>query len=390
MEAELSRSWPKPLPLGGELLGIDAARFFAAIGIVLFHYGHALSGRVAVLTTFFRPLELCVDFFFVISGFIISHVYASRLTSRAQYLVFLRRRVARLAPLHWLTLVFFVAVGFAYHAGLVRSEDPSNYDWRCLPYNALALHALGGCSGLSFNFVSWSVSAEMAMYVVAPFAILLCAKSTTAAAGLIAAVWIGLNLYDGDLQPHLGPSWYSWTTHFGVLRAFPEFLLGVLLCKHRGVLAALPGRRTALRLSLAVLVALVLTRMPESVIALAVYGIAALVIACEGRQPYSGHAVRLFGAAGQLSYGVYMLHPVILTLVLTGLGHRVLHLSGTAENLWVALAIALTLLAAAISLRYFETPMRALINGSAGEGRPRATSRPVPYRGGFTFVRRSA
>ncbi len=378
-------SHPAQAPCGaerGELATIDAGRFVAALLIVVYHFGHGLTGLLAILDTYFGPLQLCVDFFFVISGFIISYQYADRLTSWRAYLAFLRRRVARLAPLHWLTLLVFVVAGLAWQAGLVPTADPSNYDWRCLPANALALHALGVCRGLSFNFVSWSISAEMAMYVLAPALIALCRRSTALAMALVLVAWTALNLSAGDLRPHPGPAWYRWTSHFGVARAAPEFLLGVILCRRSAWLAALPRPRLMLAGASAAVFALVAMRSPQSLIAPCVYLVAAATLACDV-QGRAGARVRRLAAAGQLSYGMYMLHPVVLTLFLTVLGRRVLHLDGAWENAWVGAAVLLTVSLAALSHRHIETPLRNLINGERRPARPadpRPRWRRVPIR----------
>ena len=78
-----------------------------------------------------------------------------------------------------------------------------------------------------------------------------------------------------------------------------------------------------------------------------------------------------------------MLHPVVLTLFLTVLGRRVLHLDGAWENAWVGAAVLLTVSLAALAHRHVETPLRDLINGERRPARP-ADSRPrwrrVPIR----------
>lgn len=55
-----------------------------------------------------RNLTLCVDVFFVISGIVIAALYADWVGALHAYANFLRTRIARLIPLHFGTLVFFL------------------------------------------------------------------------------------------------------------------------------------------------------------------------------------------------------------------------------------------------------------------------------------------
>lgn len=157
-------------PESDRYLNLDALRFVAAAAVVIYHYGALLAWRPN-----FRPLDLAfgglpvaVDLFFVISGMIMFEVYGRRLTSWSAYGTFLRRRFARLAPLHYATLLFFI-VAVALGAALgVSTGDARIFDARCIAPNILFLQAFDTCQSLTFNKPSWSISAEMAMYVALP------------------------------------------------------------------------------------------------------------------------------------------------------------------------------------------------------------------------------
>ncbi|MGZ7029869.1 MAG: acyltransferase family protein, partial [Terriglobales bacterium] len=116
---------PKLVAESDEMPHLDALRFFAAMGIVVFHFkGHLpLGGAQASFTT----LRLLVDLFFVISGFVITYVYSSLSTFR-QYRRFLVKRVARLWPLHLATASAMAAVGALVYFGVLHSDHRENYD----------------------------------------------------------------------------------------------------------------------------------------------------------------------------------------------------------------------------------------------------------------------
>ena len=80
---------------------------------------------------------------------------------------FLWRRIARIYPLHLATLAFYVVIALALHSGLARTDNPARYPLSDLPAQLLLLHAVDG-ERLTFNFPSWSLSAEMFCYLLFP------------------------------------------------------------------------------------------------------------------------------------------------------------------------------------------------------------------------------
>ena len=73
---------------------LDGARGLAAFCVVLFHQDDWFAG-----SGLFRAGWLAVDFFFLLSGFIIAHAYEERLATGADLVRFARNRAIRLHPL---------------------------------------------------------------------------------------------------------------------------------------------------------------------------------------------------------------------------------------------------------------------------------------------------
>src|SRR5271157_6057911 len=95
-----------------ELLHLDVVRFIASFGIV-FHHSHEFYYRApdrAALTGRTAGLALFVDLFFLISGYVIAHVYRRRVGSLGEIARFIQRRCGRLIPLHWLTLFLSISL----------------------------------------------------------------------------------------------------------------------------------------------------------------------------------------------------------------------------------------------------------------------------------------
>ncbi|MFX5130575.1 hypothetical protein ABTC50_20640, partial [Acinetobacter baumannii] len=73
---------------------------------------------------------------------------------------FLWRRLARIYPLHLATLMFYLAIALAIYLGLAKTDNPARYSLSDVPAQLFLLHAVDG-QRLTFNFPSWSLSAEM-------------------------------------------------------------------------------------------------------------------------------------------------------------------------------------------------------------------------------------
>ena len=109
-----------PAPLPTRFRALDAWRGICAALVVLFHVPVL---HIAKDWPAFANLQLGVDFFFVLSGFVISHAYQERLSSADQARGFLVARFRRLWPLHVAVLAAFVVLAVAAPAG-VLAEVP--------------------------------------------------------------------------------------------------------------------------------------------------------------------------------------------------------------------------------------------------------------------------
>ena len=84
---------------------LDAFRGICALCVVVFHM--RFMGSFTELT-FFRNSEYFVEFFFILSGFVLSHGYSSK--SNLTFFSFMRTRFFRLYPLHIFMLLVFLII----------------------------------------------------------------------------------------------------------------------------------------------------------------------------------------------------------------------------------------------------------------------------------------
>jgi peptidoglycan/LPS O-acetylase OafA/YrhL len=203
---------------------LTALRFFAAAWVVAFLYWPDLSraGAPSVVAKGYLGVEL----FFVLSGFILSHVYLAGFgAGRFHYGRFLWARLARIYPMHLATLA---GVGLLVVAATLAGfalEHPIAV-MAALPANLTLIHAWGLSPMSAWNHPSWSLSAEWFAYLTFPaFAGLawrLRERPLAAAAGAVAFLF---GLY-AAFQALAGFSLTQATYLWGALRIVPCFAYG--------------------------------------------------------------------------------------------------------------------------------------------------------------------
>jgi peptidoglycan/LPS O-acetylase OafA/YrhL len=153
------------------LSSLTALRGVAAILVAIFHFEMAAARFVpASQSMFFEKCYIMVDLFFIMSGFIMLHVYSKDFQQRIQgetLKKFFIARFARVYPLHLFSLLLLVVIVrwlTDWGNPPIILEQPSDI----LP-NILLLHSFGVTNIYSWNIPSWSISAEFGAYLLFPF-----------------------------------------------------------------------------------------------------------------------------------------------------------------------------------------------------------------------------
>jgi len=345
---------PPLKPDSDQMLHLDALRIVGAVMIVVFHFNRFinLDGRWQLADDAIKSFSLIVDLFFLISGYVMAAIYAGRLTTFAKYRDFLQKRVARLGPLHWATMLVFVIIAALGWTGVLNERDPSRYDVTCIPQNVLFIHAWGTCKAQTWNFVSWAISAEMGLYIALPLLFWITARGAWATAAT-ALGSLGLLLWIS----RTGETFSQWTWNFGVARAVPGFMLGMLAFQLRDVLGKLPLARFVMWALLAAFV--VASGMGESRTSLLflIYAVGLAGVAADAAGAQGGVS-RALAPWAQLSFSLYLLHPIALKIALNWVGFGTWHLTGDAMRLWCLFWVVALFPIAYLSLIGFERPAR--------------------------------
>ena len=149
-----------------DLKPLTSLRFFAALWVVIFAWW--ADADFGTAPGFIAKGYLGVELFFVLSGFILCHVYLDQAEKgRFRYGSFLWNRLARVYPLHLATLLG-VGVMAAGAMAVGMQVDGNVLHWESLPANLLMVHAWGVTDQAGWNHPSWSISAEWFAYLSFP------------------------------------------------------------------------------------------------------------------------------------------------------------------------------------------------------------------------------
>jgi peptidoglycan/LPS O-acetylase OafA/YrhL len=313
---------------------LDGLRLVFALMVVVSH----IAGPIRIERTY-----LAVDFFFILSGFVLAWSYCGRVHEPDILRTFVIDRVARLYPLHLATFFLLVIIQLWSWAATGNGTHPGYSGFFVgILFNLALLQAVGPAVELvkalgfgqpyTWNGPAWSVSVEfyvnvlLAMVLMAFVALPL--RLAAMGIGAIAVASYGLlgttclNLSCEDFG---SPSVFSPIVQgvgCGFLRGIGAMALGVLCCgvvrRLRNLPKCLTASGPAALFSGVALFGLLFDRPDYGDIAAIA---AASVLVCsialyEHRRPFLS-APRLSEAlfiAGSLSYAVYLIHSPLIVL----------------------------------------------------------------------------
>jgi peptidoglycan/LPS O-acetylase OafA/YrhL len=367
-----------------QLASLTPLRGIAALWVVIFHFCwyfpavHPERYTGAVYKGY-----LAVDLFFVLSGFVITHVYkegfARRVTGQG-YLDFLKARVARIYPLHITVLLLFVATATVERAASYALRGSFE------PIPLLGERSIGGffanvvmlqglwARELSWNDPSWSISLEFLAYLLFPLSFpVLWRAGPAAKAGLGGLLLVAL----GWLAYRTGGYFNQWNGAYAILRCLPEFLAGMLLYSgyQGGIFACVLATDGALAAVLLLLAVLLHLGAPD----IAIIPLFPLLILAAVRN--TGRFSPLLNSPplvwlGDISYSLYLLHWFVL-FVTTEIARRLpsldfANLTPTPSLALITVLIAVSLALATLSFRFIEVTGRRWLRQRLDVGHPAA------------------
>ncbi|MEM9434526.1 MAG: acyltransferase [Pseudomonadota bacterium] len=358
---------------------LDFLRGIAALSVAVGHY--AIDGIVpidgviseAYQTGFISNFSFiyAVDFFLVLSGFILAHSYFESMNLSLKD--FALRRFFRMYPLHLLTLLATVVIFLA----LGLKVEPEAFLIHLFFVQNMGL----GPGGLPLNTPAWTISVEFWINIGVFSALLLIRPRRLwhlAAMGLVAMACYSLILL---LSGHMNVNSHDYKgfVNSGLIRCLADFLLGVVTYKL--YLKTLGWRpHTAITCAVCAAFASIILFLPgQSLLGFLTPVVFCLVVfvAAHG-EVTTAPLTRRMALLGSISFSIYLVHHPVITIF------REIGIEKTwgAGMIYLVIVLGLSIL----SFRYFERPvykgalartakLRARTPKKAGsEGRPEAQS----------------
>ncbi|MEL7529657.1 MAG: acyltransferase [Bacteroidota bacterium] len=368
-------------------------RGIAATLVVLFHFDLFIGPIAPVGNMMVDKLYLMVDLFFVLSGFIMYHVYGSWFAGgvgQERFLDFMKARFARLYPLHLFMLIYMVGWACALWVQLDNSAIPeivqSILDPKAIPTSLLLVQAWGMHFNAPWNTASWSISVEWLLYLAFPFLVLFMARFKASAKWILTGVSIsGLLLIMYWIQPQYellfaqefgleggrGPkNTIDLITGPALLRGLCGFIAGMIAYEayqQQWMKSVLQKGFWFLSLFLFMFALWIGDLLPD-VVAVALFAILILHAAYVEGLTKRILNNKVFSYLGDISFSIYMVHiPLILSFFMYNMMQGNMPDPGaetSAEVNWIGnwigalIFLAISIGVASLTYRFIELPMR--------------------------------
>jgi peptidoglycan/LPS O-acetylase OafA/YrhL len=369
-----------------QISALTTMRGLAVWWVVLYHFREYLPVPYHTAAGgFIAQAYYGLDFFFVLSGFVLQINYApgmARLT-RQNLRSFAIARFGRIYPLHLFMMLVYPLIPLAILFFSSQGNLGGRYPLEYYVLSLLLLQNWGITTYLSWNVPAWSISTEFASYLCFPFAAVLVMRlrgvvaSLAAMAVVLAAIaamfiWAGVTLrYD--------------TVRFGLPRCVLEFFVGMCVGRIYQLRGA-PGLGMAMALlvaSVALVVAVLREWVTDYYVLPAAYAAMILALSCPRGVVTRVLCWRWLVYLGEISYATYLSHYFIREVIKFALPG-----SGGAHWVGSITFLVATLIASVVLYHFVELPSRSYFR-RLGSMRPVSAGGRMHEGSGLVAVRES-
>ena len=362
------------LPDGGRFVALDSWRGLAALGVAAYHLE---GGGILFDGPPVTNMNSFVDFFFVLSGFVLAAAYGERLAQGFSIGRYMLLRLGRVYPLHLvmvlayvgLELLFLVAgnAGWALREPFTGTRDPMLIVTSLLMIGPWFDPPLD-----TYNMQSWSIAVEIWLYLGLALSVRFAGRLgwwllPVASLAAIAAMSL--------------PDWPANYFPYQIMRGVAGFGLGIAIWRIRAgswadlrVLSAISV--SFAELAAVALVIVVLTWVPYGQFTFLAkeltFALIVLIFAADRGIVSRLLRTRPFVWLGVLSYSFYMVHAMVLgrladALRFAGLGKLIVDGDSFVRSIdadpWLASLLGIGMIAACVPVawlawRFVEWPAR--------------------------------
>jgi peptidoglycan/LPS O-acetylase OafA/YrhL len=208
-----------------EITDLTVCRAFFAAWVFVYHVDLyvGFSARLGSFAGLIHRGYLGVDGFFMLSGFVLAYTHAEFAKLKSGFFKFWGKRLARIYPLHLVTLLLFAVLFMSGLADGITPRDPDRFGLSAFVQNLFLVHGWGWASQGAWNYPSWSISTEWAGYLLFPALLFLVAYfEWYVSMQFIIVGFLALGLIMSEHGHSLNLTFVG-----GLLRFFPEFIIGI-------------------------------------------------------------------------------------------------------------------------------------------------------------------
>jgi peptidoglycan/LPS O-acetylase OafA/YrhL len=316
-----------PSPASSRVHGIDGLRAAAALWVVLFHMRAFSGGEIWPGLDFIaRSGSTGVSLFLVLSGLCLYLPFAGGRSSRFHTDDFFRRRIRRLLPAYYASLVFLILAHMVADGrwGLPAYTGPQMAAQAVT--HATFTHQLFPATFYGLNGAYWSLGLEWELYLTLPLLVVAAVRfglGRTVAVVFVVTATYRLGLFAATESGLLDPQghWATVVLPNFFLGRWSEFALGMVAAEWYRTRGARVGWRLV---TAAVLSALLALALPDNPLNHMLYGVTFFTLVSV---VLAGDNVvaRLFSwrplvAIGVMSYSLYLVHQPVLEILGSALG----------------------------------------------------------------------
>lgn len=336
----------------GEIKALTSLRGIFAIWVVLFHMTVWSPVPIVTIPIISRGY-LAVDFFFMLSGFILARAHANEFEGRfsAQlntYVRFVIKRITRLFPLHLTVLAIVLLV--------LASLGTPLYWWAYIVEEAMLAHRWGiHAPKGAINGPDWSISTELAVNLLFPFFVTLVWRAKIMAPIIGGTVLVGLIILAGSNGWSLDIAMAN--SLLPITRCACEFALGMLACRYLVGLKSLGSNGVAIILATG-LTGLLLFRQTDIAV-VSVMWLLLVNLAHDSGQLATALSARPMQWLGKVSYSIYLVQVPVIEWA----REIALHFNGTALILAIYITLTIPTILIISSIAYAQIEKKGQIVG---------------------------
>jgi peptidoglycan/LPS O-acetylase OafA/YrhL len=332
-----------PKAAKAKIVSLESLRGIAALAVAL-HHGRNLSPLTD--NGFVRNANVMVDFFFVLSGFVIALNYQDRIRGWDGLKSFQLARFFRIYPLHFVILLGLLGLECAEFIVELRTGDVgarpafSRNSPGALGSHLLLLQWLRD-DPFSYNFPAWSIGVEFYTYAVFGVLVVAARKHLVLTSGLMCLLAIGLLGWSGT---HLGA-----IDQWSIFRCLYSFFIGVLVYNSRF--------RGASGLWLAASILAVCFVPQESYLIFLVpplFGLLVKALAQDHSPVSAVLSAQPLAYLGKISFSIYLLHYPVWSVLHRLWKHVCPTPSVVSDSILVVLGVTIIIAASSLTYRLIE------------------------------------